>query len=79
MTKVSSAEDYAVYQIDFGSSLEPKKSGKNHFFADFFKIFSEKQSNVELRWVFKLILGIEFRNYDCIIIIGIKMTPKSKN
>ena len=50
MTRVSNAEDYAVYQIDFGSSPEPKKSGKDQFFV---KLFGKKQnSQKEMNWDF---------------------------
>ena len=62
MTKVSHAEDYAVYQIDFGNSPEPKKSGKDQFFM---KLFGKRQDNQKemnyinsIRQVFKLMFLI---------------------
>ena len=58
MTRVSNAEDYAVYQIDFGSSPEPKKSGNDQFFVKLFgkKLNSQKEMNYinSIRQVFKL-------------------------
>jgi len=36
MTRVSNAEDYAVYQIDFGNSPEPENPGKDQFFVKLF-------------------------------------------
>ena len=43
MSKISSTDDYAVYQIDLGESQEPKESGKDQLFAKILKLFGDKQ------------------------------------
>ena len=66
MTKISSADDFTVYQIDVERSQEQNKSNKKEtFFARFIKNFGEKQDNDKemnyinsIRQVFKLMLLI---------------------
>ena len=60
MTKISSADEYAVDQIDFGKGdgkmQETKETEKNRLFDKMLNIFDDKQDNDfnSIRWVFKM-------------------------
>ena len=60
MTKVSSTNEYAVYEIDLGRSdgkmQETKRAGKDRLFDKILNIFGDKQNNDfnSIRLVFKM-------------------------
>ena len=65
MTKIASADDYTVYQINVEQNQEQRKSEKDNFFARFIKNVGEKQDSDKemnyinsIRQVFKLMLLI---------------------
>ena len=52
MTKIASADNYTVYQIDVEQSREQNKSEKDNFFARFIKNVGEKQdSDKEMNYI----------------------------
>ena len=60
MTKVSSTNEYAVYEIDLrrsdGKMQETKRAGKDRLFDKILNIFGDKQNNDfnSIRLVFKM-------------------------
>ena len=52
MTKICSANEYSVYQIDVERSQEQNQSEKDHFFGRFIKNVGEKQdSDKEMNYI----------------------------